>query len=120
MSLMTSVRKRAFTLLTSERAKVLRPGARWDGVFHQSLKRDPKGDIVEFDIDPKLMEQFVAEATAAIKKRMDGKNAFVLVTTAETRPYVRMIVERIFPTLPVLSQLELTRGVEIMSLGAIS
>jgi flagellar biosynthesis protein FlhA len=107
-------------LLDGGKLKVLRPGARWDILFHQSLKRDAKGDIVEFDIDPKQMEQFVVEATAAIRKHMDGKNSFVLVTTAETRPYVRMIVERIFPTLPILSQLELARGVEIMSLGAIS
>ena len=107
-------------LLDGGKLKVLRPGLHWDSVFHQSLKRDAKGDIVEFDIDPKLMEQFVGEATVAIKKRMDGRNSFVLVTTAETRPYVRMIVERIFPTLPVLSQLELARGVEIMSLGVIS
>ena len=34
-----------------------------------------------------------------------------MVTTAETRPFVRMIVERMFPTLPVLSQLEIARGI---------
>ena len=28
---------------------------------------------------------------------------FAVVTTAETRPFVRMIIERMFPTLPVLS-----------------
>jgi flagellar biosynthesis protein FlhA len=31
-----------------------------------------------------------------------------------------MIVERLFATLPVLSHLELARGVEIKSLGTIS
>jgi len=100
--------------------RVLRLGNRWDLVFHQSLKRDAKGDVVEFDIDPRLMEQFAAEASAAIRKRMDQKHVFALVTTAETRTYVRMIIERMFPTLPVLSQLEIARGVEVKSLGAIS
>jgi flagellar biosynthesis protein FlhA len=38
--------------------KILRLGNRWDLVFHQSLKRDAKGDIVEFDIDPRLVEEF--------------------------------------------------------------
>ena len=38
--------------------KVLRLGNRWDLAFHQSLKRDAKGDVVEFDIDPRLIEQF--------------------------------------------------------------
>jgi flagellar biosynthesis protein FlhA len=100
--------------------RVLRLGNRWDLVFHQSLKRDGKGDIVEFDIDPRLMEQFATEASAAIRKRMDEKQQFAIVTTAETRPYVRMIVERMFPTLAVLSQLEIARGFEIKSLGSIS
>jgi len=100
--------------------RVLRLGNRWDLVFHQSLKRDAKGEVVEFDIDPRLMEQFAAEASAAIRKRMEEKHVFALVTTAETRPYVRMIIERMFPTLPVLSQLEIARGFEVKSLGAIS
>ena len=100
--------------------RVLRLGNRWDMVFHQSLKRDAKGEVIEFDIDPRLMEQFAAEAAAAIRKRMDDKHVFALVTTAETRTYVRMIVERMFPTLPVLSQLEIARGFEVKSLGAIS
>jgi flagellar biosynthesis protein FlhA len=31
-----------------------------------------------------------------------------------------MITERMFPTLPVLSHVEIARGVEVKSLGAIS
>ena len=99
---------------------VLRLGNRWDLVFHQSLKRDAKGEVIEFDIDPRLMEQFAAEASAAIRKRMDEQRLFALVTTAETRTYVRMIIERMFPTLAVLSQLEIARGFEVKPLGTIS
>jgi flagellar biosynthesis protein FlhA len=99
---------------------VLRLGNRWDLAFHQALKRDAKGDVVEFDIDPRQMEQFAAEASTAIRKRMDERRLFALVTAAETRPYVRMIVERMFPTLAVLSQLEIARGFEVKSLGAIA
>ena len=99
---------------------VLRLGNRWDLVFHQSLKRDAKGEVIEFDIDPRLMEQFAAEASAAIRKRMDEQRLFAIVTTAETRTYVRMIIERMFPTLAVLSQLEIARGFEVKSLGTIS
>ena len=47
--------------------KVLRLGNRWDLAFHQSLKRDAKGDVVEFDIDPRMVEQFGAEASDAIR-----------------------------------------------------
>ena len=51
---------------------------------------------------------------------MDQGHQFVLVTAPDARPYVRMIIERLFPTLPVLSHVEIARGVEIKSLGTIS
>jgi flagellar biosynthesis protein FlhA len=100
--------------------KVLRLGSRWDLVFHQSLKRDGKGDVVEFDIDPRLVEQFGTEASAAIRERLRQNQSFVVVTAPDSRPYVRMIIERMFPSLPVLSHVEIARGVEIKSLGSIS
>lgn len=100
--------------------KILRLGNRWDLAFHQSLKRDAKGDVVEFDIDPRMLEQFGTEASAAIQARMDEGHSFAIVAAADARPYVRMVIERLFPTLPVLSHLEIARGVEIKSLGSIS
>ncbi|MCK0207928.1 flagellar biosynthesis protein FlhA [Starkeya koreensis] len=100
--------------------KVLRLGARWDLTFHESLKRDAKGEVIEFDIDPRLVEQFGTEAAAAIREKMRSSGGFALVTAPDARPYLRMIVERMFPSLPVLSHVEIARGVEISSLGAIS
>ncbi len=99
---------------------VLRLGSKWDLAFHQALKRDAKGEVIEFDIDPRLVEQFGAEAATAVRERMRAGTAFVLVTAPDARPYVRMIVERMFPSLPVLSHVEIARGVEIKSLGAIA
>jgi flagellar biosynthesis protein FlhA len=107
-------------LMDNNVLKVLRLGNRWDLTFHQSLKRDAKGDIIEFDLDPAMVEQFGTEASAAIRERMDQGHNFVLVATPEARPYVRMVVERLFATLPVLSHLEIARGIEIKSLGSIS
>ena len=100
--------------------KVLRLGNRWDLAFHQHLKRDGKGDVVEFDIEPSMVEQFVREATAAIRERLDAGHRFVLVAAPDARPFVRMIVERVFATVPVLSHLEVARGVEVRTLGVIS
>jgi len=100
--------------------KVLRLGNRWDLVLHQSLKRDAKGEIREFDIDPRLLEEFGQEAGKAIRSHIDAGERFVLVTAPDARPYVRMIVERLFPTLPVLSHVEIAKGVEIRVLGSIS
>ena len=100
--------------------KILRLGNRWDLAFHQSLKRDAKGEVAEFELDPRMVEEFGAEAGAAIRERMDAGHHFALVVAPEVRTYVRMIVERMFATLPVLSHLEMARGLEIKSLGTIS
>ncbi len=100
--------------------KVLRLGNRWDLAFHQSLKRDAKGEVAEFELDPRMVEQFGSDASAAIRQRMDQGHHFVLIAAPEVRTYVRMIVERMFATLPVLSHLEIARGLEIQTLGTIS
>ncbi|WP_025034324.1 flagellar biosynthesis protein FlhA [Bradyrhizobium sp. DOA9] len=99
---------------------VVRLGNRWDLAFHQSLKRDAKGDVVEFDADPRLIEQFATEASATIRKFTESGTSVVLAVTPEARPYVRMILERVFPTLPILSHVEVARSAEIRALGAIS
>ena len=100
--------------------KVLRLGNRWDLAFHQSLKRDAKGEVREFDIDPRQLEEFGQDASKAIRAHLDAGERFVLVTAPDARPYVRMIVERLFPTLPVLSHVEIAKGVELRILGTIS
>ncbi|RST85562.1 flagellar biosynthesis protein FlhA [Aquibium carbonis] len=100
--------------------KVLRLGNRWDLAFHQSLKRDAKGEIREFDIDPRLLEEFGQEAAKVVRKYFDAGERFVIVTAPDARPYVRMIIERFFPTLPVLSHVEIAKGVEIRVLGSFS
>src|SRR5438445_440095 len=60
--------------------KVLRLGNRWDLAFHQSLKRDAKGEVREFDIDPRQLEEFGQDATKAIRKHLEAGERFVLVT----------------------------------------
>ncbi|CAG0966651.1 MAG: flagellar biosynthesis protein FlhA [Rhizobiaceae bacterium] len=100
--------------------KVLRLGNRWDLAFHQALKRDAKGEIREFDIDPRLLEEFGQEASKVIRGHFDAGERFALVTAPDARPYVRMIIERLFATLPVLSHVEIAKGVEVKVLGAIS
>ncbi|WP_106752549.1 flagellar biosynthesis protein FlhA [Pannonibacter carbonis] len=99
---------------------ILRLGNRWDLAFHQSMKRDSKGDVIEFDIEPQLVEEFGTQMSAAVKTHMSGGKRFAIVAAPEARPYVRMIVERMFPTLPVLSHLEIARGTDVATIGSIS
>jgi flagellar biosynthesis protein FlhA len=100
--------------------KVLRLGNRWDLAFHQAIKRDGKGEIIEFDLDPRLIEQFGKEASPVIRSHMDQGHRFVLVTHPDARPFVRMVVERLFTSLPVLSHVEIARGVTLNTLGTLS
>ncbi|GHC64451.1 flagellar biosynthesis protein FlhA [Limoniibacter endophyticus] len=100
--------------------KVLRLGNRWDLAFHQSLKRDAKGEVREFDIDPRQLEEFGQQANQTIRAHLDAGERFAIVTAPEARPYVRMIIERMFPTLPVLSHVEIAKGVEISVMGSIA
>ena len=100
--------------------KVLRLGNRWEVALHQALKRDAKGAIVEFDLAPDLIEQFSNEASKSIRVLMDQGHQFAVVTTSDARPYLRLITERLFPTLPVLSHVEIARGVQVKALGSIS
>ncbi|MTI16761.1 flagellar biosynthesis protein FlhA [Rhodobacteraceae bacterium RKSG542] len=100
--------------------KVLRLGNRWDLAFHQALRRDNNGDPIEFDMEPKQVEEFARESAAAIKKKIAAGHRFAIVVSPEARQYVRMITERMFPSLPVLSHLEIARGVEIEALGTVS
>ncbi|MGO4684503.1 flagellar biosynthesis protein FlhA [Hyphomicrobium sp. 2TAF46] len=100
--------------------KVVRLGNRWELAFHQALKRDGKGEVIEFDIEPRLIEQFGGDLSRMVQPLMDAGHQFVLVTAAETRPYVHTVTERLYGTLPVLSHLEISRGVQIQSLGSVS
>ncbi|WP_068082017.1 flagellar biosynthesis protein FlhA [Polycladidibacter stylochi] len=100
--------------------KVLRLGNRWDLAFHQSIRRDPSGEAVEFDMEPKMVEEFAKESAEHIRKLISSGVRFAVVVSPEARQYVRMITERMFPALPVLSHMEVARGVEIEVLGSIS
>lgn len=106
-------------LAKSGTLSVLRLGSRWDLAFHKGLKRDPRGEIVEFDMDPRMIEDFSKDASRVIKTHNDSGESYVIVTSVEARPFVRMVVERLFPTLPVLSHAEIARGIQIKPLGSI-
>jgi flagellar biosynthesis protein FlhA len=99
---------------------VLRLGPRWDLFFHERMKRDAKGEIVGFDADPAHIEKFSQDAGAAIRERMEKGDSFIVLTTPEARPYVRLLLSRPFPSQAVLSHMEVGGGVQVKSLGSVS
>jgi flagellar biosynthesis protein FlhA len=100
--------------------KVVRLGNKWEVAFHQALKRDAKGEVIEFDIDPRLIEQFSTDVKAIIRPLMDQGHQFALVAAADTRSYVRMVTERLFSNMAVLSHLEISRGTQVQAIGTLS
>ena len=99
---------------------VLRLGTRWDMAFHESLRRDGKGEILEFEMDPRTLEKFAEEAQLQINKHLEVGIPFAVLTAQDARPFVRMIIERVFPGVPVLSHAEIARGVTLHVIDAIS
>lgn len=99
---------------------VLRLGNRWDLAFQESMRRSPTGELLEFDMSAKLLEQFHLDCNTKIKPLLDASEKFVLVTPTEARPFVRMILERLFPALPICSTAEISRVGAIRSFGSLS
>lgn len=100
--------------------RIVRLGSRWDVAFMQALKRDNKGEVIEFDLEPKLLETFAADAARVVRPLVDGGNSFAVVTSPEARPYVRLIMDRIFPNLPVLSHLEVSKASSLEIVATLS
>jgi flagellar biosynthesis protein FlhA len=100
--------------------KLLRMGARWDKAFADAINRDARGEILEFNMAPQDLEKFGEQARDKIKSLIEQGEQFAVTTSPESRTYVRMIIERLFPTLPVLSNLEIARGMDVHVLGSIS
>lgn len=67
-----------------------------------------------------MIEQFANELTGLVKGFLDRGEQFTLVTAPEARPYVRLIVDRLFPTLPVLSHIEISKGVKLDVMASLS
>jgi two-component system, OmpR family, flagellar system response regulator FtcR len=68
----------------------------------------------------RMIEQFANELSAAVKSLVERGEQFALVTAPEARPYVRMIVDRLFPAIPVLSHIEISRGVKLEVIASLS
>ncbi|MEO0544774.1 MAG: flagellar biosynthesis protein FlhA [Pseudomonadota bacterium] len=99
---------------------VLGLGSRWDLVVRESLKREANGEIIRFDIEPKLLEEFAVAVRDKVNELKALGKQFVIITTPEARPYVRMMVERLSPEIAVFSHLEIGRRVSVEVIGSVS
>lgn len=99
--------------------KLIRLGPRWEGMFNRGLKKDARGTVIELDLDPREIEEFGNESAKTISEIVEAGERCAVVTAPDARPFVRMIVERLFPTMPVLAHTEIARGYPVRTLGTI-
>ncbi|RPD37349.1 flagellar biosynthesis protein FlhA [Candidatus Liberibacter solanacearum] len=99
---------------------ILKLGNHWDMIFYKAIQRDSKGECVDFNIEPRAVELFLEDATNAIREYINQGIPLIIITLPEIRSYVRMILERTFPSLAVLSHMEIAKELKINILGSIS
>ena len=100
--------------------RILKLGSVWDEKFSACMKRDGKGEIIEFALEPQAIESFGKQAAAAIERQIGTGAPFVIVAGQEARPFVRLLTARINPGIPVLSHLEIAKCKEIDVVGSIA
>ena len=107
-------------LVVDGQLKLLRLGDDWEGAFTEALKKDQRGEIIDFKMATTELEKFGELVTARINSLVADGHVFAVTTSPEIRSYVKMIVERLFPSLPVISTMEIARGIDVKIIGAVS
>ena len=92
-------------------------GPQWEQTFEESLVG--QGDMRTLGMAPSQMQKFVKVVNETFEDQMRKGNYAVLMTSAGIRPYVRMVLERLSPSTPVLSQFEIHPKVKIRTVAQI-
>ena len=77
------------------------------------------GDDKQLAMEPSKVQTFLSTVKDAIEKNMVGGGQPVLLTSPGSRPYVRSLLERSMPSIPVISQQELHPKIKIKTVGTV-
>jgi len=75
---------------------------------------------VRVNLSPSRLRQIIAGIGEQAQSAFSAGAETVIVTDAQVRPYVRGIVSRVFPDVPVISYDEIAEGVPVNNVGVIS
>lgn len=100
--------------------KVVRLGPRWDLAFHEALRRDAGGKIRQLDMEPKQIQVFGEDARRVLQPLFETGASVAVTTSPEIRPYVRMIIERVMPSVAVISHAEIAGSFQLEVVGSFS
>lgn len=89
----------------------------WEQILNEALVGE--GEVKQLSLSPAQLQDFIGRT----KNNFDRFSAIgkhvVLVTSAQIRPYIRTILERVRPSMIVMSQTEVHPKVKVQNMGAI-
>ena len=89
----------------------------WERAFADSVLGD--GDDRQLVMAPTSLREFVSEALSRLEEAAAAGHAAALVTSANIRPFVRSVIERVRPQTMVLSQNEIHPQAKLVNLGQV-
>ncbi|WP_256619377.1 flagellar biosynthesis protein FlhA [Parvularcula maris] len=98
---------------------VIAMSGRWERAFIESLQGEPGGERI-FAMAPGHVQEFITAARAVIAKYKDDDQPPVILTSADARPFVRSLLERAAPHVPIISHNELHSSVAIKTVDQIA
>ncbi|MEM9809754.1 MAG: flagellar biosynthesis protein FlhA [Pseudomonadota bacterium] len=97
---------------------VIALSGRWERSFLESMQGDPGGERV-FAMPPNQVQEFIGAARSLLQKYKDQDPPPVILCSAEARPFVRSLLERAAPMVPIISHNELHSSVAIKTVDQI-
>jgi flagellar biosynthesis protein FlhA len=98
---------------------VIALSGRWERAFLESMQGDPGSERM-FAMPPNLVQEFIAAGRNVVQKYKDEEQPPVILTSAEARPFVRSLLERAAPHVPIVSHNELHSSVAIKTVDQIA
>lgn len=89
----------------------------WEKLFVESLVGE--GDNKQLAMAPTIMREFIKKVTNFYDRVAFSSEPPALVTSALIRPYVRSVLEKVKPSIIILSQSEIYSKINIRNLGSI-
>jgi flagellar biosynthesis protein FlhA len=91
--------------------------SQWEGAFLESIVGE--GDSRHLAMQPSRLTEFVHAVRDRFEEAARLGEMPVLVTSAQSRPFVRSIIERFRRETPVISQAEIHARVRLKTVGSV-
>jgi flagellar biosynthesis protein FlhA len=112
---------RQITLQFSEPGQPLRvitAGPGLEKVISDSIQHTEQGSYLA--MDPEISQKIYRSLSDQMNRLMNMGHPPLLLTSPTIRMYMRQLIERMFPDIPVLSYNEIESDVELQSLGVVN